>query len=187
MVEYAQQSVASAGCQGQAEAVLADILSAEFGHRFDGAFNSINSIRYLLSDADVISHLKVTGSPLRDGSVYIVHLNFAQAGEIPGGHPWTMERDGIRVTTSWEILDEDQKTNLSHEMAAFEVETEGNLEHLEERHTLRLWLFEDFQESVQQSGHFVIAKIFGENFEELKDGEKPSGELGNVYVVLRKT
>jgi hypothetical protein len=33
----------------------------------------------------------------------------------------------------------------------------------------------------------VIAKIFGEDIEELKDGERPSGELGNVYVVLRKT
>jgi hypothetical protein len=162
------------------------MVSAEFSTRFDAAFNSINSIRYLLSDADVISHLKLTGSTLRDGSVYIVHLNFAQDGDIPGGHPWTMERDGIRVTTSWEILDEDQNSKLSHETATFEVETEGNLEHFEKRHTLRLWLFEDFQELVQRSGQFVIAKIFGEEFEELKDGERPSGELGNVYVVLRK-
>ena len=87
MVQYAQQSVASAGCQEQVEIVLADMVSAEFGHRFDAAFNSINSIRYLLTDADVVSHLKVTGSSLRDGSVYIVHLNFALDGDGPGGHP----------------------------------------------------------------------------------------------------
>ena len=90
------------------------------------------------------------------------------------------------MKTSWEILDEDHNSKLSHEMATFEVETEGSLQHFEERHTLRLWLFEDLRDLVQRSGRFVIAKIFGEDFEELKDGERPSGELGNVYVVLRK-
>lgn len=186
VVQYAQQSVASAGHQEQVAIVLADMVSAEFNHQFDAAFNSINSFRYLLTDSDVVSHLKVTGSSLREGGVYIVHLNFAQDGDIPGGHPWTMERHGIRVTTSWEILNEDHNTKLSHELATFDVETEKNRQHFEEPHTLRLWFFEDFRDVVQQSECFVIAKIFGEDFEALKDGENPSGELGNVYIVLRK-
>lgn len=189
MVQYPQQSVEVAGFQEQVEVVLADMVSAKFGHRFDAAFNSINSFRYLLTDADVASHLKLTGSSLRDGSIYIVHMNFAYDGDLPDGQPspWTVEREGMRVKTSWEILEEDHNSKLSHEMATFEVETEESLEHFEEPHTLRLWLFEDFRDLVQRSGRFMIAKMFGEDYEELKKEERPSGKHGNVYVVLRKT
>ena len=44
MVQYAQQSVAFAGCQEQVEIVLADMVSAKFDHRFDAAFNSIKCV-----------------------------------------------------------------------------------------------------------------------------------------------
>ena len=190
MVEYAERSVSDAGCLEDARILLADMVSSEIPGEFDAAYNSINSFRYLLSDANVIAHLKATGSSLRENGVYIVHLNLAQDGELPGigdpGDPWTMERDGIRVETSWEIITEDRKTKLSHEICSFEVEQDDRLEHLEEHHTLRMWLFNDLESLVERSGQFEIVTIYGEDFEELKDRENLSGELGNIYLILKR-
>ena len=104
MVQYATDSVAAAGCEGSVRIVLADMVSAEIPGEFDAAFNSINSIGYLHSDDNVVSHLKATGSSLREGGIYLVHLNFAHEGELPDGDHWTMDRDGINVKISWRIL-----------------------------------------------------------------------------------
>ena len=184
MVQYANDSIAADGTS--VRVMRADMASAEIQGEFDAAVNSINSIGYLHSDDEVVSHLRATGSSLRENGVYVLHLNFAHKGELPAGDFWALERGGIRVSTSWRILNEDSETKLSHQVCTFEVEQNAEIDRFEERHTLRLWLFSDLEELARRSGSFEVAAIFGENFEALEDDEELIGELGNVYVILRK-
>ena len=186
MLQFAEDSVLAAGYETSVRTLLANMVSAEMPGEFDAAFNSINSIGHLHSDDDVVSHLRVTGTSLRQGGVYIVHLNFAHDCMLPEGDRWTMEGDCISVKIWWRILSEDRKLRLSHQIGSFEVERDGKIERFDDRHALRLWLFSDLQELVGRSRQFEIAAIYGEDFEELTDWEHLSGELGNVYVILRK-
>ena len=187
MLQYAEDSIAATGYEESVRTLLANMVSAEIPGKFDAAFNSINSIGHLHSDEDVVSHLKATASSLREGGIYIVHLNFAHEGKLPGGDRWTMERGGIRVKTWWRILSEDRTSRLSHQIGSFEVERNGRIERFDDRHSLRLWLLPDLQDLLCLSGQFEIAAIYGEDFEELRDSEHLSGELGNLYLILRKT
>ena len=186
MLRYAEGSVAAGNCGESVRALLANMISAEVSGEFDAAFNSINSIGYLHSDEDVVSHLKATGSSLREGGIYIIHLNFAHEGKLPGGDRWTMERNGISVETWWRVLREDRETKLSHQIASFEVGRDGRIERFDDRHTLRLWLFSDLEYLVRRSGQLKIAAVYGEDFDELNDMKHLTGELGNVYVILQK-
>ncbi len=184
MVQYAKDSIAAD--EKNARVMLAEMASAEIPGVFEAAVNSINSIGYLHSDDDIVSHLRTTGSSLREKGVYVLHLNFAHKGELPDGDFWTLERGGIRVSTSWRILNEDRETKLSHQVCTFEVEQNGKIDRFEECHTLRLWLFSDLEKLAQRSGIFEVAAIYGEEFEELEDEEHLTEELENVYVILRK-
>ena len=184
MVQYAKDSIAADGKNSRV--MLAQMASAENRGEFDAAVNSINSIGYLHSDEEIVAHFRTTGSSLREDGVYVLHLNFAHKGELPDGNFWTLERGGIRVSTSWRILNEDSETKLSHQVCTFEVEKNGKMDRFEERHTLRFWLFSDLEKLARRSGNFEVAAIFGENFEALEDDEELIGELGNVYVILRK-
>ncbi len=76
---------------------------------------------------------------------------------------------------------------MSHQIGSFEIEKDGKIDRFDDRYSLRLWLFTDFEDLLRRSGRFEIAAIYGEDFEELRHGERLSGELGNVYVILRKT
>lgn len=184
MVKYASDSIATDG--KNARVMQAEVASAEIPGEFDAAVNSINSIGYLHSDDDIVSHLKATGSSLCENGVYVLHLNFAHKGKPPDGNFWTLERGGIRVSTSWRILNEDSETKLSHQVCTFDVEQNGKIDRFEECHTLRLWLYSDLEKLARRSGNFEVAAIFGEDFVELEDKEHVSGEHGNVYVILRK-
>ena len=184
MVRYAEDSIAADG--RYARMMLAEMASAEIPGEFDAAVNSINSIGYLHSDEEIVSHFRTTGSSLREDGVYVLHLNFAHKGELPAGDFWALERGGIRVSTSWRILNEDSETKLSHQVCTFEVEQNAKIDRFEERHTLRLWLFSDLEKLARRSGNFEVAAIFGEDFEALEADEQLIGELGNVYVILRK-
>ena len=186
ILRYAEDSLAAARCEGSVRTLLANMVSADIPGEFDAAFISINSIGHLHSDEDIVSHLKATGLSLREGGIYIVHLNFAHEGGLPAGDCWTMERDGVSVKTWWRILSEDMESRLSHQVGSFEVRRDGKVERFDDRHTLRLWLSSDLQDLVHRSGQFEIAAIYGEEFEELNDTEHLSGELGNVYVILQK-
>ena len=184
MVRYAKDSIGEDG--KNARVMHADMVSAEIPGKFDGAVNSINSIGYLHSNDKIVSHLRATGSTLREKGVYVVHLNFAHYGDLPDGDHWTQERGGIRVSTSWRILNEDRESRLCHQVCTIVVERNGKTDRYEESHTLRLWLFSDLEKLARKSEAFEVAAIYGEDFEALEDKEHVSGEHGNAYVILRK-
>ena len=176
MVQYAIDSVAAAGYALIVRVVPREMVSAEVPGEFDAAVNSINSIGYLHSDEEIVSHLRATGSSLREKGVYIVHLNFAHKGDLPDGDHWTSEREGVRVSTWWRILDEDRESRLCHQECTIAVEQNGKTDRYKESHTLRLWLFSDLEKLAHKSEEFEVAAIYGEDFVALGDREHVSGE-----------
>lgn len=184
MVQYATDSIAADA--ENVRVMLAVMVSPEVPGEFDAAVNSINSIGYLHSNDEIVSHLRATGSSLREKGVYIVHLNFAHNGDLPDGDHWTLERGGIRVNTSWRILNEDRESRLCRQVCTIVVEQNGKTDRYEESHTLRLWLFSDLEKLAHKSEAFEVTAIYGEDFVALEDKEHVSGEHGNVYVILHK-
>lgn len=64
----------------------------------DFAFNPINSIRHLTSDAAVIAHLNQTARALRPGGAYAVGISLSRYGAEPVTEDvWSGSRDGARV------------------------------------------------------------------------------------------
>jgi SAM-dependent methyltransferase len=185
MVAYAQRRIKERGLQQVAKAMVADMRSARFRTKSDAAINSINSLGYLLSDDDILSHLCNTGESLRTGGVYIVHLACAWDELDPHqGEGWVMEREGIRVNTTWEIERQDRQHKLSHQLCRMTVEDHGKRRALEDRHTLRLWFFEDLSSLIQRSGKFRLAAIYDQAHRQVPLDSHISGELGNLYWVL---
>lgn len=125
MAAYARRRIADCGCQESAQTLVADMTTASFQRKFGAAFNSINSIGYLLSDDDIVSHLTNTADAIIRDGVYIIHLSCAHEAEVPGGDEWSMERDGTRVATRWSIEREDHGLKLSHQLCRMQVDDRG--------------------------------------------------------------
>ncbi len=188
MLDYARQKVEEAGTSGAVTLVRAKMETAVFPREFDAALNSINSLGYLLDDEAIVSHFKLTGEALRPEGIYIVHMSCAWDGRPDmDDNTWEMERDGVRVKTTWTIESEDRETRRSHHLCTMESDDRGETRVLIDRHTLRLWVYEEFRELVERPGSLELAAIYteGKRHESVPLDGHINGEMGNLYYVLR--
>lgn len=188
MLDYARGRVEAAGTADAVTLVEAQMQSARFPREFDAALNSINSIGYLLSDEDIVSHLTLTGEALKPGGIYIVHMSTAWDGPPDMDHnTWEMERDGVKVKTEWRIESEDRATRLSHHICTMEIADHGEKQVLVDRHELRLWVYEEFREQVERSGTLELVAVRGETreHERIPLDSHINGEMGNLYFILQ--
>jgi SAM-dependent methyltransferase len=188
MLDYARGKVEKAGTAGDVTLVRASMESAVFPREFDAALNSINSLGYLLEDEDIVSHLRLTGEALKPGGIYIIHMSCAWDGRPDmDDNSWEMERDGVRVKTTWTIESEDLETRRSHHLCTMEIDDGGEKRVLVDRHTLRLWVYEEFREQIQRSGTLELAAIYaeGKGHERVPLDGHINGEMGNLYHILK--
>ncbi|MFM9995307.1 MAG: class I SAM-dependent methyltransferase [Phycisphaerales bacterium] len=100
MIAYARARVARLGVAGRADLRVADMttLPRDWRGRADFAFNLINTIRHLPTDAAVLAHLRSVASSLRPGGVYCVGLTLTSYGmEFPSEDVWEGRRGACRV------------------------------------------------------------------------------------------
>jgi SAM-dependent methyltransferase len=188
MRDYARRRGEEAGTAGAVTLVRAEMETAVFPREFDAALNSINSLGYLLDDDDIVSHFRLTGEALKPGGIYIVHISCAWDGPLhKEGSTWEMERDGVRVKTTWAIESEDLATRRSHQLCTMEIDDRGEKRVLIDRHELRLWVYEEFRELVERSGSLELAAIYaeGKGHESVPLDGHINGEMGNLYYILR--
>jgi SAM-dependent methyltransferase len=190
MVAYSRERIERAGLQDSAIAMPGDMAAIRYDDKFDSAICPINSLGYLTSDDQILSHLTNTGNSLKSGGIYIIQLNCAsdefeppEAGEMDDD--WVFERDGIKIRTRWDIEREDHQNKLSHQLCTMDIDDHGRRFLLQDRHAIRLWLFEDLKYLIQRSGRFKLEEIYDKHNKPLPPGTRISGELGNLIYILK--
>jgi SAM-dependent methyltransferase len=190
MVEHARKRIAAAGVSNKAQVILGDMRTQSFDRKFDSAICPINSLGHLTSDEDILSHFIHTGDSLKSGGIYIIQMNCASDQFEPPdseeiGDDWVFERDGIVVKTRWDIEQEDKDRKLSHQVCRMAIDDHGQHISVVDRHTIRLWLFDDLKHLIETSGKFSLGDIYDNNFKQVSRDTRISGELGNLYYILK--
>ena len=190
MVAYTRDKLERAGLSHRAEVMQGDMRTVRYKNTFDAALNLLNTIGYLLSDADIVKHFKAMSYSLRRGGIYIVELSCAPENpktEEQADDTWIAERDGIKVQTTWRTERYDSRNKRKYNICkmCIEDEQQGKTFMFIEPHILRLWYFEDFKR-LSKAGGFVLKAIYNQNSERLPLDAPLTGELGNLYFILKK-
>ena len=192
MVAYTRDKIEQVGLNGHAEVVLGDMRTLKCKETFDAALNLLNTIGYLLSDADILRHFKAIAYSLRHGGIYIVELACAPANPSTQEQPedtWFAERNGVKVQTTWHTERYDYARKRKYNICKMKVEDRGAQGKKEfmfiEPHVLRLWFAEDVKR-LSAAGGFVLKAIYNQDFEGVPLDAPLSGEQGNLYFVLKK-
>lgn len=81
-----------------AGAVRGDMRAFRRPGAFDLAFNTLGSIRHLLTQGDALRHLRAVARSLRPGGLYVVGLDLTDYSSAQDDEEtWEASRDGVRV------------------------------------------------------------------------------------------
>ena len=189
MVEFTRERIRREGLEDKVTVVEGDMRSITFPDKFDAAVNQINSIGYLKTDEDIISHFKVTADSLNEGGVYIVEFTIKCDDferEHKGDETWTMERDGVTCTATWRPVRYDLENKIRHVDFSMHVDDNGKSYDVAETHELRLWTQEDIERLAKAGGLEIAAKIDGE-YNVIPEDVCITGDTYEYpYFILRK-
>ncbi len=152
----------------------------------DAAINLVNSIGYLLEDEALESHLVRIAGALRPGGVYLIQFNYG--GEPPEQAtfgPWANRVGDLSTTLTWSVVREDLEARRSFHECRVTARRGKERRTIEEPHVLRYWTQADFDRIIGRSPLELVA-LYYDRFEEHPLDEPRTGDLGNLYHVLRR-
>jgi SAM-dependent methyltransferase len=187
MIAFAQQRIRQAGLAKLATAVRKDMRTARFPKKFDSAVSTLDTLGYLLTDDNIIGHLRNTADALKAGGVYTVGLSCAwdDPDSDEWDCSWTVRKNGGLVRTEWDIQRQDRRRKLSYQICKMWVNDRGRRLHFEERHILRLWRLRDLKRLIRESGRFRLEAIYDVHHELLPRTTRVTGEMGCLTYVLK--
>jgi SAM-dependent methyltransferase len=189
MVKYTKEKLKNSGLlNNKVDVIEGNMKNIRFDQKFDAAFICINSLGYLRSNEDIISHFKSMSESLISGGIYIVEIS-CKCNDIKNekkfDDTWYINEENFNLELTWAINWYDIEQRIRHVDFHMVVNDNGSKIEVNEAHELRLWLFEEF-EDFAKFGNFEIMGIYNQNYQKINENTPLTGELGALFFVLKK-
>lgn len=187
MVAYVQEEAQDAKLNVQA--LIGDLRSLDLAGPFDAAFCFMDTFRFLLTNEDMISHLKAMANALVPGGLYLTDFWIPRQWDQIGNdvHQWEQARDKTTVRVFYLQHPEsvDPIAQTFEDELIFEVHEEEKVKEIRGGRTrTRLVMPQEFRLLAQQSGVFDILSTHGEF--DLNKRLDPSSLSWRMISVLKK-
>jgi SAM-dependent methyltransferase len=161
MLAYARERMPRPPRARLFEAEMTGFAAGLGGRRVDVAFNLINTIRHLTSDAAMVRHLREVGRVLRKGGVYLVGIGLvAYAMEFPSEDVWIGSRGRVRVNQIVQYVPPLAEGDRWERVYSHLVITRGREEeHRDSAYRLRCYSRGQWEKVIQRAGLRVEAVV----------------------------
>jgi SAM-dependent methyltransferase len=144
----------------------ADMVTYQSASKFDVAAILMDSTAYLLTNDQVIAHLRSVAKLLNPGGLYVLEMSHPRSVfDIARStvNDWEMNRDGVRVQIQWGSPTDvfDPITQITEGSVRLEYHDGDRHGVLESSAPQRCFTATEFEALVAASGCFEIAEIYG--------------------------
>lgn len=182
MLKYLQKRAEKEGVK--IETVKANMLDFKLKRKVDFAFIMMGTISYVNSNEKFLTHLDSVAKSLKKGGLYLIEnfrLDWANK-DFFGPGSWTMERDGIQVTTTYDIQLKDTLTQMITETITLDVNDHGRKLVFEEVIDTKMVFPQEFLALIQLSNKFEFIGWFErDRIRKLK-----KANMDNITLLRRK-
>ncbi|GAB4326190.1 MAG: hypothetical protein Kow0074_20490 [Candidatus Zixiibacteriota bacterium] len=186
MIEYARNKAERLGAG--AMFIQADMRDFLLPQPVDLAFCAIASIHYMLTNEDMIRHLRTVARNLTDGGLYLFEANHPRDVFNVGTstkNEWESVRNGVTVRTRWGVDEEfDPITQISKSHVHMEIERKGETTSHDFTNIDRVHTHQELKLLIAHSGVFEDVAWLG-----ALDPDRPfdnSKDSWRMIPVLRK-
>jgi SAM-dependent methyltransferase len=166
------------------EAVRADMTDFALTKKVDFAINMMGTFNLIPDNDRVLAHFDAVARALKRGGLYLIqNLKLDWAGEaLLRSESWTLERDGVRVTTRYDSRLKDALVQIITETLTMEVDDHGRQATFRKNFDTKMVFPQEFVALVELSGKFEFVGWFaGDRMRRLA---RPS--MDNIVVLRRK-
>lgn len=162
MIDYARKKAMEKGVR--VEFFHGDIRNFRLPKKFDACIITLDLIRLLLTNEEIVSHLCYVAEALNEGGLYVVEYAHPkdmlglQRTTIP---EWTTEANGIKITCKFALTGWDFENQTTRFVEEYIIEEDGKKLKLFDEGESRILLPKEFQALVQLSGKFDFCKFYG--------------------------
>lgn len=164
MTEYAKSKAADLGVSVHCD--CADMINYSSHNKYDMAALFMDSTSYLLTNTQVIDHLRSVGKILKPGGLYVLEMSHPKSVfDVSKStvNEWEMERDDIKVKVTWGSPDDKfdpitQLTEVSVTLDYKDGERNGTIKDCSPQ---RCFTATEFAALVAASGAFEIIEYYG--------------------------
>ena len=162
MVDYAAGKLGESGA-----VVVADMADFTIEHPVDLAFTMLDSLPYLTTNEQLLSHFRCVSQALSPGGVYVVELRHPSDALPNGDHTteddWVEERDGLSVRMQWGLeVEYDPIAQTEHVLSRVTVSSEKGQQVIDSWGTQRPLLPQELLLFVTSAGGWRFLGWWGE-------------------------
>ena len=165
--------------------VQADMANFRLEEKVDFAFIMMGSL-CVKSNEEFLSHLGSVASCLKSGGLYFIQNWCVDWTRRDAKQNWIMERDGIRVETTYEWVLKDVMGQIGTERLTLDVDDKGERKKFVDEEDMKIIFPQEFKLLVKLSGKFEFLGWF-EGTESTWFLDKPlekAETLSNINMVL---
>ncbi|MCI0329458.1 MAG: class I SAM-dependent methyltransferase [candidate division Zixibacteria bacterium] len=158
--------------------------------KVDLALSMMDSLTYLLTDGEILTHLKTVAANLKPEGIFVLELIHPRdffTQKVSFGPVWKVARNGTKVVVNWGDFTDRQVDPLSQVVrvwADLVVEENGKKFHLRSLAPERMLTLSELKLLVRVSGVFKIVALLGDlDFRQKLDNSRRSSQM---VAVLKK-
>ncbi|ADB18237.1 Methyltransferase type 12 [Pirellula staleyi DSM 6068] len=154
--------------------------------KFDAAFNTINSFRHLLSEADALAHLQCMAESLKRGGIYVLGLHLAPLeGEPITEERWGARRGNLAINTHLATFDLDLKKRTERCTMTMLVYTPTQQFQIVDELVFRTYTAAQMRKLITAVPEFEIADVYDFSYR-IKRPITIGPDTQDVVLILRK-
>ncbi len=184
MLAYARQRLARRGLQ--AELFVADMAEFQLPRQIDAAFNTFNSFRHLLTEAEALSHLRCVAQALKPGGIYVLglHLLPPDASE-ESTERWQAKQGATRLTATLRVIASNRRRRLETLRISLRVRTKERDLRIQSEFTLRLYNAAQLKQLLAKAVEFELCDVF-DFWYEIEEPLKLNNEISDTVLILKR-
>ena len=172
----------------KAKLVKGDMTHFEFKHKFDAAFNTINTFRHLLTEEAAIQHLKCVADSLRSGGIFILGLHLLpKDAEFFGTERWKAKQGRTSVSYNLVVVDSKPKERIEKLKITMTIRvgTKKPVKVSDEL-ILRLYNYRQMKELLSKVPEFQLRDVY-DFWYQIDEPQKFDNKLADAVFILQKT
>jgi SAM-dependent methyltransferase len=166
--------------------VQGDMTNFRFPHRFDAAFNTLNTFRHLTTEDEAVKHLRVVAEHLKTGGVYVLGFHLLPPdADLYGTERWSAKKGTTKINYALTVRESSRQTRVELLRITMSIHRPQGVLKLYDEFPLRTYSAAQVRSLLKRVPELELKGVY-DFWYDLDEPQKLNNDLSDAVFVLQK-